>query len=662
MRVLLVAMPFSALGYPSIGLSLLKPALGDLGVACDIRYFMFDFADRIGDEAQAVLTSPHDYRALLGEWLFAGAVHGDADPETSIRYFADAAGAGQLRGLGARHVAHVIGARQAVVPFIEWCAEEVGSEYDVVGFTSSFQQSMASLALAQRIKERSPQTRIVFGGANCRAEMGIALLNCFDCIDAVCLDEGDRAFPRYITALMQSRQPTEIPGMAVRADGAVHLPSRLNDAIPSLDPLPDPDFSDFFEQHRRSAVGSGYSPAALFETARGCWWGAKHHCTFCGINGQSMAFRSKSPERAHSELKRLAAQYGSDFVSVDAILDMGYFETLLPRIAESGPDVTMYCEVKSNLKPKQLVALAQAGLRKIQPGIEALDSEVLALMRKGCTAIQNIQTLKLAAECGLFVEWNLLFGFPGETRQHYENTAAAMGLLHHLQPPNGVGPVSGDRFSPMFERPDEFGLIVEPMPAYRYMYPFEDGMVRRLAYHFNLRHRSGEDPAETALPASEAAAEWQARHERSSLSVHDRGDVLVVEDGRGAETVQLVLSGVEAAVYRLCPEAASRSAIGRALPNVRASEVDAALADLMGLKLLFRERELYLALALRQPGFRRAPSWTEVRAQTCVPYLLQPDATGPAAPSLPRSSMLQRPGPSTGIRGREPREPHPPPR
>ena len=25
----------------------------------------------------------------------------------------------------------------------------------------------------------------------------------------------------------------------------------------------------------------------LFESARGCWWGEKQHCTFCGLNGSS---------------------------------------------------------------------------------------------------------------------------------------------------------------------------------------------------------------------------------------------------------------------------------------------------------------------------------------------------------------------------------------
>ena len=41
----------------------------------------------------------------------------------------------------------------------------------------------------------------------------------------------------------------------------------------------------------------------FFETSRGCWWGQIHHCLFCGLNGDTIAYRSKSPGRAVEELR-----------------------------------------------------------------------------------------------------------------------------------------------------------------------------------------------------------------------------------------------------------------------------------------------------------------------------------------------------------------------
>ncbi len=42
-----------------------------------------------------------------------------------------------------------------------------------------------------------------------------------------------------------------------------------------------------------------------YKTSRGCWWGQKHHCTFCGINGGGMGFRDKSPDLALDQVRKL---------------------------------------------------------------------------------------------------------------------------------------------------------------------------------------------------------------------------------------------------------------------------------------------------------------------------------------------------------------------
>ena len=49
-----------------------------------------------------------------------------------------------------------------------------------------------------------------------------------------------------------------------------------------------------------------------------------------------MAFRSKSPQRALDEIARLTERYGAPALSVvDNILDLHYFETLLPTLADA---------------------------------------------------------------------------------------------------------------------------------------------------------------------------------------------------------------------------------------------------------------------------------------------------------------------------------------
>src|SRR5262249_21046555 len=146
----------------------------------------------------------------------------------------------------------------------------------------------------------------------------------------------------------------------------------------------------------------------------------KQHCTFCGLNGSGMAFRSRPPAVVQQELTAaVRRQRTLDVLTVDNIMDQRYFSTLLPALAETGWDLRPHYELKANLQPEQLETLRRAGVWHVQPGIESLSSRVLGLMRKGITGCRNVETLREGAEQGLTVAWNWLYGFPGETAADY---------------------------------------------------------------------------------------------------------------------------------------------------------------------------------------------------------------------------------------------------
>jgi hypothetical protein len=106
-----------------------------------------------------------------------------------------------------------------------------------------------------------------------------------------------------------------------------------------------------------------------------------------------MAFRRKSTERALREIDHLRAKHPqSELAATDNILDVAYFTEFVPRLAERR-NAGVFYEVKANLRRDQLQALARAGIREIQPGIESLSDQVLRIMRKGVQALQNVQLL-----------------------------------------------------------------------------------------------------------------------------------------------------------------------------------------------------------------------------------------------------------------------------
>ena len=183
--------------------------------------------------------------------------------------------------------------------------------------------------------------------------------------------------------------------------------------------------------------------------------GEKHQCTFCGLNGSTIAFRARPADRVWDELSRMVKRYRIlDVVTVDLILDMNFFQTLLPKMAAADWDLRVHYEIKSNLRTEHIEALAAAGVVTVQPGVESLNGGVLKIMDKGVDDAANVRLLRDCEDHGLTAGWNYLYGFPGERPEDYWAVIDQLPALVHLQPPSGATPLMLERYSPYFERPE----------------------------------------------------------------------------------------------------------------------------------------------------------------------------------------------------------------
>src|SRR5678815_3638378 len=160
-----------------------------------------------------------------------------------------------------------------------------------------------------------------------------------------------------------------------------------------------------------------------------------------------------------------------------------YVKEVLPRLRLPS-DATIFYEVKANIDEEVVAAMAAAGVRKIQPGIESLASSTLKLMKKGSTAFVNLRLLKACVKHKVRPQWNLLVGFPGEGADVYSKYVRDLPRLAHLCPPDGTFPVRFDRYSPYFVKAAEYQLDLRPLDYYRMTYPFDEGALSRLAYYF----------------------------------------------------------------------------------------------------------------------------------------------------------------------------------
>ncbi|MEU9483419.1 RiPP maturation radical SAM C-methyltransferase [Streptomyces decoyicus] len=613
LRIALVNMPWARIHAPSIQCGLLQSIARRAGHECDSHYLNIEFASFFGSKAyDAIANIASERLHLMGEWLFSYAAFGEvtADDEYFGEYPEVKSIWDELTGKGLDDLSEM--RRRTLPEWIAACAAKpVWGEYDVIGFTSTFMQNTASLALGKMIKQFHPGVTLVYGGANFDGDMGAEYAKKLPWLDYVVAGEGDLVFPALLNTIADGTD-TPLPGV-LRYD-ATHLPPATDAERPQvLDQLPTPDYRDYFTWLDRfdRAQLLGRAPVQLpVEFSRGCWWGQKHHCTFCGLNALGMAYRSKSGSRAFTELTALLRDYPVVHVdTVDNILDMGYFSTLCAQLADAHWDVNLFFESKANLTREQLATLSRAGILRIQPGIESLSTHVLKLMRKGASKLINIRLLKWAAYYKIDVSWNILAGFPGETEEDYAEQLRLLPLLHHLQPPGGCGRIWLERFSPYFTDPSFPISEVRPRASYGHVYPASLDH-EKIAYFFDYE-ASGTCSHETVAALNAAVSEWQTRFSeaRPSLVYQRLPGKLTLIDRRTDQPKRAVLAGWRAEAYESCGDAPrGAAAVSRQLAagdrSVSEDEVAAFLEQCCRAGVMVSDDGKYLGLALPEnPGW-----------------------------------------------------------
>lgn len=266
---------------------------------------------------------------------------------------------------------------------------------------------------------------------------------------------------------------------------------------------------------------------------------------------------------------------------VDNILDMSYFQTVLPRLAAVKQKYSLFYEIKANLKRKQVEVLAEAGVRYVQPGIESLDDNVLGLIGKGNSAIMNLQLLKWLNQFGIDAAWNMLSGIPGESDRWYAEMSEWLPAIFHLQPPTGVNRVRYDRFSPYQMRPEDFGLILEPSRAYAYVYDLPRESLMKLAYSFEdgtqgMHIHRGRQELAGQRKLQKVVQQWNYiwRVSRPVLRIYDDGHSIRIVDTRPCTCQTLwTVGGVAAEVLRLCESVQTPVSLLQRLSECRGREV-----------------------------------------------------------------------------------------
>lgn len=479
-RMLIIVPPFASFDRPSLGVHTIQSVAREQGIDISVCYSNLIFASLIGRLQYETIIEMPTFE-LIGEKIFGFLAHENIKIPDLLNL--------NNRINKRKNNNSTKEKEELSIDKIKFASDEMLEEtikiiaegnFSIIGISTTFEQTNATALIAKSVRKFFPAVKIVAGGANCEGEMAEAILQLIPELDLVFSGESENEIYRLF-------------------EDSSNLKKIINCSPNSnLEILPDNDFSEYFSQlaiwmpdflaNEKSMIQVPY------ESSRGCWWGQKHHCTFCGLNGEGIGYRQKSAQLVYDQIRTLHKKTGISRICVaDNIMPHAYFNELLPKLALLEEKLDIFYEQKANIDLRRARQLKKSGIQRIQPGIEALNSNLLKLMRKGTTAKQNIALLRYARCVDIEVSWNLIHEFPGENKSWYKDLEKIAYLLVHLQPPSGLCKLSIDRFSPYFFENEKHG-VGKPHPILAYKEAFPIGVdLYKLAYHFEADYKSKHD-------------------------------------------------------------------------------------------------------------------------------------------------------------------------
>ncbi|MCP4137499.1 MAG: RiPP maturation radical SAM protein 1 [bacterium] len=545
--VLLIVPPGSLVNYQSLAAHTLEACAKEKGFSVQIFYANILFASHIGEDYDTICNMSYSF---IGERIFARAAFGENIPNNprediynyNTIFGAEKAGqignplyfyppAGRLSISGLKKI------EEQAFQWIEQVSRIIADmRYNIVGCTSSYEQTNAAIAFLKRIKTANPETTTLLGGYNCEGTFaeGIASLDPHHTIiDYIFSGESETAFTDLLINLKNGAAPENqiIYGKP----------------FPDLDSLPENDFTQYFQQLYSLVPSYLFNPQNIkicFETSRGCWWGEKNQCRFCGFSSSRLLFRQKSPSKVLSGIEQLQTHRAQYLHMADLIMPQDYFTTLLPELARKQFEYIIYYEQKANLSYKKLKALKQANITEIQPGLETLSNSLLKQINKGITSWNNIRLLRDVFITGISIYWNLIWGFPGEKIDEYKKMLLVLPLLFHLPPPIAVFHLGLTRFSDYINNNKTYGIQnIRPLESYKEIFPsYAD--ISKLAYFFIGDYEAETYHHQTIITQLIETIElwnelWESRETRSRLHLSKKSpDNYLLADTRALTGTQ----------------------------------------------------------------------------------------------------------------------------
>lgn len=295
---------------------------------------------------------------------------------------------------------------------------------DLVVVNTGFPSIDEDMAVAKKIKDSFPKTRIVAFGVYFSLLEGEGLKD-YDFLDFAICGEPEPTFLELLTALAKGQADfSRIQGLLYRKDGEVCVnPKRP--LMMELDKLPFP--ARDLLKNDRYRLPHNDKTFTLVNVARGC----PYPCIYCIVHPYyGNKVRKHSVEYVIREIRECIEKHGiQEFLFWEEVftLDKKYAMELCQAILNEGFSFQWAATTRVGLLDEELLAMMKkAGCYLLGLGIESGVQQILDNAKKNQTLEDARRAVALCKKVGIRTMGHFIFGLPGETRETAEQTIQFM--------------------------------------------------------------------------------------------------------------------------------------------------------------------------------------------------------------------------------------------
>ncbi len=291
------------------------------------------------------------------------------------------------------------------------------NKFDVIGVSviAGYYQYRKLLKISEAINKSKNRPLYIMGGHGPSPEPEYFLKKTQ--ADIAILGEGEETIVELMEAIASHRSIKEINGIAYM-DGREVVITPRRGRIKEIDSIPFPAY-ELFPIHYYRLIRMPHANNSDFVlpvlSGRGCTF----KCTFC--YRLDKGFRGRSNEGIVEEIRFIKKNYGITYIAFsDELLMSSERRTvsLCEALIKADLNVKWDCNGRLNYaRPEILKLMKRAGCVFINYGIEAMDNEVLRLMKKKLTIDQVYEGIEATLKEGISPGFNIIFGNIGDNQE-----------------------------------------------------------------------------------------------------------------------------------------------------------------------------------------------------------------------------------------------------